>query len=80
MADTFQIILTTARELVDAVSFDDCGAIVAGHLVGGHGGLLSRETIGKADALRLALDAHRIEAEKAADAEALARVEGAEAQ
>lgn len=76
MADTFSDILVKAKALVDAVAFDDCGAIVGGQLVGGHGGLLSRETIGKADALRLALDAHRIEMDKAADAKALATVEG----
>ena len=79
MADTNPLILKTARELVDAVAFDDCGAVVAGQLVGGHGGLLSRETIKKADALRLALDAHRIEMDKAADAAASMAVEGATA-
>lgn len=77
MADTLQMVLNTAREFVDAVAFDDCGAVVAGQLVGGNGGLCSRETIKKADALRLALDAYRIEANKAADALALAAVEGA---
>lgn len=76
MADTLQTIIKKAGEIVEAIAFDDCGAVVGGHLVGGNGGLLSRQTIMKADALRLALDAHRKEAEKAADAEAVAAVEG----
>ncbi|GEM_PF-2998554 len=45
-----------AKALVDAVTFDDCGSIVGGHLVGGNGGLLSRETIKAADALRQLLE------------------------
>lgn len=44
---------TAARALLDAITHDDSGT--AGR--GGHGGLISRETIGKADTLRLALAA-----------------------
>jgi hypothetical protein len=43
--------LTAAKELVAAISFDDSG--VNGR--GGNGGLLSRETIRRADELRLAI-------------------------
>ena len=46
-----------ARALVDAVTDDDSGAMVAGQWTGGHGGLLSRATISKADALRRSLAA-----------------------
>ena len=35
-------------DLVAAVQFDDTGAIIGGHMQGGNGGLLSRETIHKA--------------------------------
>lgn len=45
-----------AKALVDAVGFDDNGAMVAGRWIGGNGGLLSRETIAAADALRGELD------------------------
>lgn len=44
-----------ARALLDAVDFDNNGAMVAGHLVGGNGGLISRDTIKAADELRKAL-------------------------
>lgn len=52
-----QNLCTAARELVDAISFDDSGMMVAGKWMGGNGGLLSRETIQKADAVRRALNA-----------------------
>jgi len=48
-------LLAKAQALVDAVGFDDNGAIVAGQYVGGNGGLLSRETLKAADALRIEL-------------------------
>lgn len=44
-----------AKALVDAVTSDDSGTMVAGQWTGGHGGLLSRATIAKADALRRTL-------------------------
>ena len=57
MTDQIHDILSKARALVDAVAFDDNGKVIGTHLVGGNGGLLSRETIKTADALRLALSA-----------------------
>ncbi len=48
-------IANAARALLDAITFDDCGAMVGGKFVGGNGGLISRETIRKADELRRAL-------------------------
>ncbi|WP_337183834.1 hypothetical protein [Shinella sp.] len=48
-------IATAAKALLDAITFDDCGAMVAGKFVGGNGGLISRETIRKADELRRAI-------------------------
>lgn len=41
-----------AQALVDSVSFDDNGALIAGKWIGGHGGLISDETREAADALR----------------------------
>lgn len=38
--------------LVAAVSFDECGAVVAGRYVGGNGGLLQRETLKANDDVR----------------------------
>ncbi len=51
-------LISLSKALVDAVAFDDCGRIIGGQLVGGNGGLLSRETIKAADRLRLALSEH----------------------
>ena len=54
--DPIARLMRAAEDLVAAVTFDDSGH--AGQ--GGNGGLLSRETIRKADALRLAVyDARR---------------------
>lgn len=47
---------STAADLVRAVQFDDTGAMVAGHLQGGNGGLLSRETLHKAGLVQLTLN------------------------
>ena len=55
MHDQIPDILAKARALVDAVAFDDCGQLVGSQLVGGNGGLLGRDTIKAADALRVAL-------------------------
>lgn len=46
-----------AQALVDSVSFDDNGALIAGKWMGGHGGLISDETRKAADALRRELAA-----------------------
>lgn len=45
-----------ARALLDSVSHDDSGSMVAGQWVGGNGGLLSRATLEAAQVLRLELD------------------------
>jgi hypothetical protein len=55
---TYALIVARARTLLDAVTFDDSGVMVAGTYRGGNGGLLSRETIKAADALRVVLDAY----------------------
>jgi hypothetical protein len=52
-------LLTAAKELVDSVSFDENGAMIGGKWMGGNGGLLSRETHQKADALRRVMDTFR---------------------
>lgn len=48
---------SAAQELVDSITFDDCGSMVAGKWMGGNGGLISRDTIAKADAVRRAIAA-----------------------
>lgn len=53
--DPIDALIRAAEALVEAVTFDDSGT----HGQGGNGGLLSRETIRKADALRLAICAAR---------------------
>lgn len=45
-----------STDLMKAVQFDDTGAMVAGHLQGGNGGLLSRETIHKAGLVQRTLN------------------------
>jgi hypothetical protein len=44
-----------AQSLVDAVSFDVNGALIGQTYMGGNGGLVSRDTLAKADAVRRAL-------------------------
>jgi hypothetical protein len=44
-----------AKGLVDGITEDECGSLVGGQWMGGHGGLLSRSTIAKADAVRTTL-------------------------
>jgi len=44
-----------AKALVDAITDDDSGSIVGGQYQGGHGGLLSRNTIYLADQVRMTL-------------------------
>jgi hypothetical protein len=48
-------LVAKAKKLVDAVSFDNNGSMVAGRWMGGHGGLCSVETMRAADELRLEL-------------------------
>ncbi len=55
--EALRIVATEAKKLVDAVTGDDSGSMVAGQWVGGHGGLLTRETLLQNDRVRLALDA-----------------------
>ena len=49
-------IVIKAKILVDAVSRDDNGIMVAGQWRASNGGMLSRETIAAADALRRELE------------------------
>jgi hypothetical protein len=49
-------LIAKAKALVEAVGQDDNGRLVAGQWVAGNGGLLSRETIKAADALRMEID------------------------
>ena len=48
-------LIEDSQALVDAISFDMNGAMIAGRWQGGNGGLISRETLIKADALRRAI-------------------------
>lgn len=56
-------LITAARDLIDAVTFDDSGVFGRG----GNGGLLSRETIRKADTLRLIIASIETRTENAND-------------
>lgn len=44
------------RDLVEKVTFDESGRLVAGKWVGGNGGLLQRETLAATDVLRRRLE------------------------
>lgn len=52
----FHKVAHDAAALAAAVHFDENGSMVAGHLRGGNGGLLSRETLHKAGLLQLSLN------------------------
>lgn len=54
-------LIAAAKDLADAVSFDDNGRMLAGKWQGGNGGLISRDTITKADAVRRAVAAFETE-------------------
>lgn len=69
-AEALGNVLACAASLVAAVQFDDSGQLIGTQWVGGGGGLLSRDTLKAADALRNALDRFK------GDAAALAAVEG----
>lgn len=56
MREKAQPLVDKAKALVDSVSHDNNGSIVAGRYMGGNGGLVSRETIAAADALRAELE------------------------
>jgi len=55
--DAMMRLMHRAKALVDAVSFDNSGAMIAGQWQGGNGGLISRETIKVADELRREIEA-----------------------
>lgn len=50
-----EALLAKAQALVDAITFDENGAMIAGEWRGGNGGMVSRPTIVAADALRTEL-------------------------
>ena len=58
MQSETELVVAQARALVAAVTQDDSGQLIGTIWVGGNGGMLSRETLRVADALRLALDVH----------------------
>lgn len=45
-------LLAQTKTLIDAITFDDLGAMVGGQWMGGNGGLISRQTIVETDKLR----------------------------
>lgn len=55
-------LLKKAKALVDQIQLDDTGMMVGQTWVGGNGGLLSRETIVMADALRSEIRAEEAKA------------------
>ncbi|CDX26745.1 hypothetical protein MPL3356_60532 [Mesorhizobium plurifarium] len=48
----FAELLTAAEKLANSVSFDMNGEIIGGKLTGGHGGLISNDTLKAADEVR----------------------------
>lgn len=57
MQEPVKRVVAAADELLSSLQFDENGAMVGGKWMGGNGGLISRETIQKADALRRAVHA-----------------------
>ncbi|WP_217577362.1 hypothetical protein [Mesorhizobium sp. GbtcB19] len=57
-------LISAAKALAESVSFDDSGRMIGGKWHGGNGGLISRDTITKADAVRRAIAARQSELEK----------------
>ena len=47
-----QAFVAETRDLVEKVTFDESGRLIAGQWVGGNGGLLHRDTLIAADVLR----------------------------
>ena len=56
---TFATLLDLAQALVDQVSLDENGMMIGQTYQGGNGGMLSRDTVIAADALRKAIDSIR---------------------
>lgn len=54
-ADVAEAVIARARDLLERVIVDGRGMIVGGKLVGGNGGILSRETMISAEQLARAL-------------------------
>jgi hypothetical protein len=61
-ADQTKRLIIAARDVVEAISFDVNGILLPAGFHGGNGGLVSRETIQKCDALRRAIAAFGPEA------------------
>ncbi|MET3925587.1 hypothetical protein [Devosia sp. 2618] len=57
MHDAKDQVITRARTLLDAVTYDSDGIMIGHQRQGGNGGLLSRDSLKAADQLRKALDA-----------------------
>lgn len=55
MEPQLEELIKASKDLVDSLSFDDNGAMIAGKWIGGNGGMISRKTLIKADAVRRAL-------------------------
>jgi hypothetical protein len=49
-------LIERSADLAKSVQFDDNGAIIGGHMQGGNGGLVSRETIHKAGLVQRTLN------------------------
>jgi hypothetical protein len=65
MDETVTRLIAAAKALADSVSFDDNGTMIGSKWIGGNGGLISRDTIVKADAVRRAVAAFDNEAQSA---------------
>lgn len=63
MSEILDRLKQAAQDVIDAIALDDTGRLIGGKWIGGNGGLLSRETIAKSDALRRALSAMEGETE-----------------
>lgn len=48
-----------AQQLVESISFDMNGDLIGGKWIGGHGGLISHDTMIKADEVRRVLAAYK---------------------
>lgn len=57
MTDHTTRLAAATKALIDAICFDLNGALIGGKWMGGNGGLVSRETIARADEARRALAA-----------------------
>lgn len=57
--ERIDVLLRAAERLAETVSFDMNGNLVGGKWMGGHGGLISHETMRAADEVRRAASAFR---------------------